>query len=372
MSFALKKIVFSVTMACFVLAGQGVASAKTAAKDPVAHAIAKAKGKKVQKPAAKKKVASKAKATGRRVASAGRVHRQLAPSGVVKASIPHQAAPVVIPEDQKLAQQLRQAPSPANLNLTAASAFMFNQDNGRVLFEKNADAQLPVASLTKLMSALVIMRANLPMNEAFTVQSEDYHLPSSSFSRLRIGMTFTRDDLLHIGLTGSDNRAIHLLARSYPGGIPAFVQKMNETARELGLKHTHFEEPTGLSANNRTTAREITRIAAEAYRYPKIREYSTSQQLQYSTRGGLIQVRSTNRLIREGAWDIGMQKTGYTGAAGHCMMLQTEVGGNRVLMVVLNSTSNNNRIIDMKRKRDWYERQLGVKEGSAKLPYNRM
>lgn len=111
MSFALKKIVFSVTMACFVLAGQGVASAKTAAKDPVAHAIAKAKGKKVQKPAAKKKVASKAKATGRRVASAGRVHRQLAPSGVVKASIPHQAAPVVIPEDQKLAQQLRQAPS---------------------------------------------------------------------------------------------------------------------------------------------------------------------------------------------------------------------------------------------------------------------
>lgn len=171
MSFALKKIVFSVTMACFVLAGQGVASAKTAAKDPVVHAIAKAKGKKVQKPAAKKKVVSRAKATGRRV------HRQLAPSGVVKASIPRQAAPVVIPEDQKLAQQLRQAPSPANLNLTAASAFMFNQDNGRVLFEKNADAQLPVASLTKLMSALVIMRANLPMNEAFTVQSEDYHLP---------------------------------------------------------------------------------------------------------------------------------------------------------------------------------------------------
>ena len=375
MSFALKKLVCCLTMACFALGGTAVA-AKTVKKAPAKSsrkAAPVAKGKKDLR-----KIAA-AKDAPKRNARKARVRHTLAAdgrAGVVRASLqpvrrdaadPLQA---LITEDQKRAQELRQAPDASSARLTAASAFMFNQDNGQVLFEKNPDAQLPMASLTKLMTALVVMRSNLPMNEAFTVAREDYYLPSSSFSRLRIGMTFTRDDLLHIGLTGSDNRAIHLLARSYPGGLPAFVQKMNETAKELGLKKTVFEEPTGLSAGNRTTAREITRIAAEAYRYPKIREYTTSPKLEYSTQGGVIHVRSTNRLIREGSWDIGMQKTGYTGAAGHCMMLQTEVGSSRVLMVVLNSTSNNNRILDMKRMRDWYEKQLGLKSGAARLPYN--
>lgn len=381
MPFTVRKLVFSVALACFAAGANQAAFAKAERKAPAAVASgAKAKaGKKVKAPAAKpakKTVAASGKKAAKTAEKAKKVRRGGASAGVVRTNLNRartaEKREVQIPEDQIVAQQLRQQSATNSLVLNSACALMYNQDSGRVLFEKNADSQLPVASLTKLMSALVIMRSGLSMDEAFTVQREDYNLRSSSFSRLRIGMTLTRADLLHVALTGSDNRAIHTLARTYPGGMEAFVRKMNETARELGLRNTSFEEPTGLSPNNRSTAREITRIAAEAYRYPKIREYSTTPNIEVPTQAGLIQVRSTNRLIREGNWDIGLQKTGYTGAAGHCMVLQSEIGGNRVLMVVLNSTSNNGRVADMKKMRDWYEKQLGVKTGAAKLPYNLM
>lgn len=381
MAFVIKKLVAGMAIACFAIGASQTVLAKTTRKASVtavsgikAKAAKKAvarKGAKAAKTDRPRAVKGKAKARGSRVAAVA------AAAGPVKASLIRPAveekreAGVQIPEDQFVAQQLRQQAT-GNLVLNSACAFMFNQDNGRVLFEKNADSRLPVASLTKLMSALVIMRSDLPMNEEVTVEREDYNLPSSSFSRLRVGMTLSRSDLLHVALTGSDNRAIHALARSYPGGLQAFVRKMNETAKELGLKNTSFEEPTGLSVNNRSTAREITRVAAEAYRYPMIRKYSTTPNIELPTQAGLIHVRSTNRLIREGNWDIGLQKTGYTGAAGHCMVVQSEVGGNRVLMVVLNSTSNNSRVSDIKKMRSWYEKQLGVKDGSAKLPYNLM
>ncbi len=366
MPYTLKKMILGAVLSCFALGAGSAVSAKPAQKSAAVRKapVKKAAAKPVRKPAAAK-VRTAQKKTAKRAKSAAAVPA----AGLKRASMRE----VRIPEEQKLAQQLRMLPpSSGSLQLTAASALMFDQDTGRVLFEKNADVQLPMASLTKLMSALVVMRSNLPMNELFTVEREDFNLPSSSFSRLRVGMTFSRDDLLHLGLMGSDNRAIHLLARSYPGGMDAFVAKMNETAREMGLKNTHFAEPTGLSSENHTTAREITRVAAEAYRYPKIREYSTSPKIEYFTQSGLIQVRSTNRLIREGHWDIGMQKTGYTGAAGHCMMLQTEVAGSRVLMVVLNSTSSANRVTDMKRMKDWYEKQTGEKAGASRRLYNLM
>ena len=378
MAFAIRKLVAGIVLSCFAAGTGQVVLAKSVRKGPTAAATsAKAKPKASRKlvPDSRDKrvVKPSRPATGK-----NRMNARTAPhaAGFVKTSF-HRVhedngqARVQIPEDQYVAQKLRQQPT-GSLSLDSACAFMFNQDNGRILFEKNADSQLPVASLTKLMSALVIMRSSLPMNEMVTVEKEDYYLPSSSFSRLRIGMTLSRADLLHVALTGSDNRAIHALARSYPGGLSAFVRKMNETAAELGLKKTSFEEPTGLSVNNRSTAREITRVAAEAYRYPKIREYSTTPNIELPTQAGLIRVRSTNRLIREGNWDIGLQKTGYTGAAGHCMVVQSEVGSNRVLMVVLNSTSNASRVSDIKKMRDWYEKQLGVKIGAARLPYNLM
>ena len=412
MPFLMKEIVLSISMACLAL-GSGNAAFARPASHPVAVSKAKAKPaarrndvkaksaaspKRVPDKAAKASKGDSAKNKGRgkeaakapdrgeakvrgkaaRALPGKRVEPKVGPrhaalhlrAGIIRASH-HEAAE--IPEDQKIAQQLRIHPTAsADLNLSAAGAFMFNQDTGRVLFEKNADAQLPVASLTKLMTALVIMRSGLPMDEELCVEEEDYRLRSSSFSRLRIGMTLSRAEFLHVALTGSDNRAAHVLARTYPGGLTAFVGKMNATARELGLKNTEFEEPTGLSPNNRSTAREITRIASEAYRYQTIRDFSTSERLDLPTHSGLVQVRSTNRLIHEGQWDIGLQKTGYTGAAGHCMVIQSEIGGNRVLMVVLNSEGKNRRVSDMRRMRNWYEQQLGVKDGAAELPYNLM
>ncbi|MDL2059179.1 serine hydrolase [Mesosutterella sp. AGMB02718] len=388
MPCSLKKVFLGVLLSCFALTatqsasaraerGQRVESAGQKAKAPKRVAVQK---KKAKAPSASQRRRGAAEAAPKIKAPKGakksRKTRSAASSGVVKTSLNRapESTASQIPADQFVAQNLRSKPSSSGkLMLDAACAFMLNQDNGRILFEKNADSQLPVASLTKLMSALVIMRSNLSMSEPETVQKEDYYLPSSSFSRLRIGMTLSRSDLLHVALTGSDNRAIHTLARTFPGGMNAFVQKMNDTARELGLKNTSFEEPTGLSVHNRSTAREIARIAAEAYRYPTIREYSTTPNIELPTQAGIIHVRSTNRLIREGRdWNIGLQKTGYTGAAGHCMVLQSQVDGNRVLMVVLNSTSNNARINDVKKLRSWYEQQLGVKMGAARLPYNLM
>ena len=394
MPYLMKKIVLCVSMACLALGGAVSVSARPASHPQVvskakAKPAAKRGVKKAQPAAVKKgndrvKVKSadrqENKVRGKKGKKAKEPLAEAHPrkvrhtlghgAGIIRAS--HQER-VEIPEDQRLAQQLRMHPTAsADLNLSAAGAFMFNQDTGRVLFEKNADAQLPVASLTKLMTALVIMRSGLPMDEELCVEEEDYRLRSSRFSRLRIGMKLSRAEFLHLALTGSDNRAAHVLGRTYPGGIAAFAEKMNATARSLGLKNTEFEEPTGLSPNNRSTAREITRIASEAYRYQTIRDFSTSEHLDLPTHAGLVQVRSTNRLIHEGEWDIGLQKTGYTGAAGHCMVIQSEIGGNRVLMVVLNSEGKNRRVSDMRRMRNWYEQQLGVKDGAAELPYNLM
>ena len=219
MAFVIKKLVAGMAIACFAIGASQTVLAKTARKAPVtavsgtkakvAKKVAARKGAKAAKADQPRAVKGRAKARGARVAAAA--------AGPVKASLIRPAveekreAGVQIPEDQFVAQQLRQQTT-GNLVLNSACACMFNQDNGRVLFEKNADSRLPVASLTKLMSALVIMRSDLPMNEEVTVEREDYNLPSSSFSRLRVGMTLSRSDLLHVALTGSDNRAIHALA----------------------------------------------------------------------------------------------------------------------------------------------------------------
>ena len=247
---------------------------------------------------------------------------------------------------------LRDTPDP--LELSSSVAYMADQDSGEAFFEKNADVPLPIASVTKLMTALVIMESELPMNARLKVTREDY-VKSKAASQLKSGMVLTREGTLRAALMSSDNRAAHMLARTYPGGVKAFVAAMNAKAVEIGMDASHFADPTGLSNDNISTARDLGLLAAAAYQHEMIRRASTTPVALINAGTRSLRMQTTNRLIGDPRWKVGLQKTGFTTAAGRCMVVQSEFAGRRIVMVVLDSETNGKRADDMLRIRRWLE-----------------
>jgi D-alanyl-D-alanine endopeptidase (penicillin-binding protein 7) len=238
------------------------------------------------------------------------------------------------------------------LDLKSSVAFVVDQDTDEVLFEKNAEAVLPIASITKLMTALVITEAGLPLNERLLVTPEVARVRAGN-PRLTLpaGARLTRESALHLALMSSENRAAHLLGLTYPGGMGAFVQAMNAKARELGMNDTRYVEPTGLSDQNRSSARDLAMLVRAAYEHPVIREMSTATQAVMPVGKRQVQFRTTNGLVHNPEWNIGLQKTGYIAAAGRCVALQAELAGRKVIMVLLDSAGRYARIGDAERLR---------------------
>lgn len=251
--------------------------------------------------------------------------------------------------------------TPDLLSLSSSVALAVDQDTGEELFSKNADIELPIASVTKLMTALVIAESGLSMTEKLRISREDY-VRSRARSKLRNGMVMTRGAVLKAALMSSDNRAATALARTYPGGRKAFVARMNETAERLGMEDSFFADPSGLDNRNHATARDLAKLVAEAHKHEVIRESSTLPSTK--VRAGRYQLRltTTNRLIGNPDWQIGIQKTGFTTAAGRCMVVQSEFADRRVVMVLLDSPNSAQRAADMQTMRRFVENEDRINE----------
>lgn len=241
------------------------------------------------------------------------------------------------------------------LDLNSSAALVIDQDTREVLFSKNDHAVLPIASLTKLMTGLLISEARLPMDELITITQDDVDTEKFSRSRLTVGTTLSRGELLHLALMSSENRAAHALGRTYPGGLSTFVSVMNAKARMLGMRDTHYVEPTGLSFHNQSTAQDLAVLVSAASFDPLVRQLSTSPEHQVEVGNRVLQFNTTNRLVRSPEWDIGLQKTGYISEAGQCMVMQAKVAGRKLIMVFLDSSGKFGRIADAERVRRWIE-----------------
>jgi D-alanyl-D-alanine endopeptidase (penicillin-binding protein 7) len=241
------------------------------------------------------------------------------------------------------------------LDLKSSVALVVDQDTHEVLFSKNDAAVLPIASLTKLMTGLVISEAKLPADQAIAVTQEDVDTEKGSRSRLKVGTELTRGELLHLALMSSENRAAHALGRTYPGGSDAFVAAMNAKARLLGMNDTRYVEPTGLSSKNQSSARDLATLVNVAHGDAMLRQYSTSPGYQVAVGKRTVQFNNTNRLVHNPTWDIGLQKTGYISEAGRCLVMQTKVAGRKLIMVFLDSAGKLSRLGDAERVRRWVE-----------------
>jgi D-alanyl-D-alanine endopeptidase (penicillin-binding protein 7) len=224
-----------------------------------------------------------------------------------------------------------------------------------VLFSKNDTAVLPIASLTKLMTGLVIADANLSLDEQITITEEDAAVYRNS--RLAVGTTLSRGELMHLSLMSSENRAANALGRTFPGGPDQFVRLMNAKARELGMRDTRYVEPTGLSSQNQSSARDLATLVSVAYERPILRSLSTSPSHQLELGHRTLQYNNSNRLIRNPEWEIGLQKTGYISEAGRCLVMQAKVAGRKLIMVFLDSAGKLSRAQDAERVRRWVEAQ---------------
>jgi serine-type D-Ala-D-Ala endopeptidase (penicillin-binding protein 7) len=244
-----------------------------------------------------------------------------------------------------------------NIVLRSASALVLDQRTGECLIQKQADAILPIASITKLMTAMVVLDAKMEMDlqESLTVVSEDVDTVRHSRSRLPVKTTLTRGDALRLALMASENRAAHALGRTYPGGLNAFVAAMNAKARSLGLADTHFEDPTGISNGNTSTARDLARMVDAAYQYRLIRESTTCKENTIYSGRRKLQFHNTNNLIRNPRWQIGLSKTGFIDEAGRCLVMQSEVAKRPVLIVLLDAQGKLTRYGDANRIKHWIE-----------------
>jgi D-alanyl-D-alanine endopeptidase (penicillin-binding protein 7) len=245
------------------------------------------------------------------------------------------------------------------LDLKSSVALVVDQDTDEVLFSKNPNAVLPIASITKLMAALVVTEAGLSLDDPLTVSLDDVAATSNTRSRLLVGTELTRGEMLHLSLMASENRAAHVLGRTYPGGLEHFVQQMNRKARELGMADTRYVEPTGLSSDNRSSAHDLALLVKAAAGHPILRQMSTSQEAVVGVGPAgpavqkQVQFRNTNGLVRNPEWEIGLQKTGYIAAAGRCLVMQAQLAGRKLIMVLLDSAGKYSRIGDAERIRNW-------------------
>lgn len=253
------------------------------------------------------------------------------------------------------------------LDLRSSVALVVDQDTDEVLFEKNGKAVLPIASITKLMTALVTLDAGLDLDEELLVTRADRTIDRVR-SNLVPGVRLTRAQALHLALMSSENHAAQLLGRTYPGGVPAFVEAMNAKAQLIGMADSHFNDPTGLSPENRSSPQDLVRLVKAAYDYDLIRSYSVSTELALPVGRRVVRYGSTNRLTTHPEWEIGLQKTGYISAAGRCLVMQAVIDGQRVVMVLLDSVGKYSRIGDAQRVRDWLVTRAKQLQPSSAVP----
>lgn len=241
------------------------------------------------------------------------------------------------------------------LDLKSSVALVLDQDTQEVLFSKNDHAVLPIASLTKLMTGLIVSESRVPLDDMVTITSEDVDTEKGSRSRLAVGTQLTRGELMHLALMSSENRAAHALGRTFPGGLDRFVGLMNARATMLGMKDTRYVEPTGLSSANRSSAHDLAALVAAASQDPLLRQLSTSTGYEVAVGNRVVQYNNTNRLVHNPEWQIGLQKTGYISEAGQCLVMQARVAGRKLIMVFLDSSGKFSRIADAERVRRWVE-----------------
>ncbi len=244
---------------------------------------------------------------------------------------------------------------PENLFLRSSVALVLDKEENAILYERKIDEQRPIASLTKLMTAIVCLDAELPLHETITIKRADRDRLRGSKSRLSYGTILTRRDALYIALAASENRAAHALARTYPGGEKAFVRAMNSKAAELGMDRTRFADPTGLHSGNVSTARDLVKLVDAAAGYRAVRSMTTRPRGSVTDlrRGWKVEFFNTNRLVRRKDWTIGLSKTGYIADAGNCLVMQTEISGRPLIIVLLNSWGKLSKFGDSNRIRKW-------------------
>ncbi|MCC8405436.1 D-alanyl-D-alanine endopeptidase [Paraburkholderia sp. MMS20-SJTN17] len=245
--------------------------------------------------------------------------------------------------------------TPDALMLRSSVAYVIDQNSGEPLFDKNSRAVVPIASITKLMTAMVVLDSKEAMTDQIEVTDEDRDYEKNTGSRLSVGSVLSREDMLHIALMASENRAAAALSRYYPGGRPAFLAAMNAKAKQLGMNDTHFENPTGLTSMNVSSARDLVKMVNAAYQYPLIRKFSTDHSYEVYTGKRTLAYNSTNALVRNPTWDIGLQKTGFINEAGECLVMQATIHGRPMIMVLLDSSGKYSRFADATRLRTWLD-----------------
>ncbi|MFQ2909515.1 D-alanyl-D-alanine endopeptidase [Aeromonas allosaccharophila] len=247
------------------------------------------------------------------------------------------------------------APNPAKLEVRSSSALVVDVKTGKTLYQKNATKVRPIASLTKLMTALVVLDAKQNLNQTITVDKNDLDRVKHTHSRIRMGTKVTRRDALHLALMSSENRMASALARHYPGGRSAFVRAMNNKARQLGMRNTHFYDSTGLSTRNVSTAQDLGKLAATAYRQPLIRQFTQDEnrEMRFSTPAYSLMFNNTNPLVKNPDWDVRLSKTGFTDEAGRCLVMRAKPDNQELAIVLLNSVGKRTPIGDANRIRKW-------------------
>ncbi len=337
----------SAGMSSQVLAASEKKSSKSHAhKVPVKAAAAQGRG------AAKSSLAARSSATKGTSKALSKVDN--------KTPVRKLSATEGVPKARKLSQAFDE---PARLALQSASALVLDQTTGNPIVEKQSHAVTPIASISKLMTAMVVLDAKLDMQEVVSIGDEDVDSLKGTRSRLPVGTTMTRETAMLLALMSSENRAAHSLGRHYPGGMVAFVQAMNRKAHALGMSNTRFEEPTGLSSNNVSTAHDLARMVAAAARYPEIRQFSTTAEAKVELNGHVRDFHNTNALVRSDNWEIGVSKTGYISEAGRCLVMQARVADKPVVIVLLDSNGKMTRVGDANRIKRWMESASLAQDG---------
>jgi len=270
------------------------------------------------------------------------------------------SAKVSTPRKQRLAKTKREssvarALNPGVLAVQSGSALVVEQAGGDALYQKNASQVVPIASITKLMTAMVVLDGSPALQAPITITDDDVDYLRGSRSRLHVGSILSRESALLLALMSSENRAANALARHYPGGMPAFISAMNIKAQALGMRDTHFEDPTGLTSNNVSTANDLAKMVVAAHKYPLIREFSTTAEANVDVGGREMAYRNTNPLVRSASWDVGLSKTGYISEAGKCLVMQARVADKPVVIVLLDSAGKLTRVGDANRIKRWME-----------------
>lgn len=269
-------------------------------------------------------------------------------------------SPALAESQERTARKVKSAMAGQGVpDLKSSAALVIDQDAGRPLFAKNIDHVVPIASITKLMTAMVVIDAGLPLTEHIVISAADKDVIKGTRSRLRIGTVLTRGELLHVALMASENRAAEALSRVFPGGTTAFVAAMNQKAVELGMWRTRFVDATGLSSDNVSTAHDLSKMVAAAYRYPLIRDFTTDTGHTVRVANGQsMDYRNSNRLVSNREWQIGLSKTGYISEAGRCLVMQAKIAGKPVIIVLLDSWGKLTRLGDANRIKRWMETRV--------------